>query len=193
MCADVINPSKTHIGVYSSEVEAARAYDRALVNALGIEATPLLNFQLVEYIDALDASQVQEAIQKGLIPSVIPQSYSPNGPPTPIYQVESRVFSGEHSPISLQDQHTPDRIQPNEESPRGHVDGLEHGTPPPSANNHLDSNTRVHRRNSNTPRSVLEFGADGAGEEGHEVGDKRTLEDDQDETDEAASPEKRQR
>lgn len=51
--AAAIHPNKLHVGVYSTEVEAARAFDRALVTALGIEAGPLLNFQLLDYLDLL--------------------------------------------------------------------------------------------------------------------------------------------
>lgn len=142
----LINPTKCHIGVYSSEVEAARAYDRALVNSLGIDAGPLLNFQLVEYIDALDASQVAAAMQRGFIPSVLPQSYSPSCPPTPIYQVES-----------------PTRQQV---SPTDHANPSEEGEQSPELNN------SVRRRTSNTPRSVLDFGC--GSDCAEEVGDKRS-------------------
>lgn len=86
-----INPSKQHIGVFGSEVEAARAYDRALIKSLGVDASPLLNFQLVDYLDMLSNFQISEGMRKGLIPSVIPQSFSPSMPPTPIYTVECSV------------------------------------------------------------------------------------------------------
>jgi len=55
--AAVVHPSKLHVGVYATEADAARAYDRALVSALGIEAAPLLNFQLLDYLDLLGESQ----------------------------------------------------------------------------------------------------------------------------------------
>lgn len=48
-----LQPNKLHIGVYGTEIEAARAYDRALVLSLGINAATLLNFELVDYLDAL--------------------------------------------------------------------------------------------------------------------------------------------
>ena len=51
--AAAIQPNKVHIGVYGAEVEAARAYDRALVLVLGIDAAIFLNFELVDYLDAL--------------------------------------------------------------------------------------------------------------------------------------------
>lgn len=141
-----INPAKQHIGVFGSEVEAARAYDRALIKSLGVEAAPLLNFQLVDYLDILSNCQISEGMRKGLIPSVIPQSFSPSMPPTPIYTVEcsqanshQNVTSELGSPV---DQTTP----------------------------------TVMRRTSNTPRSVLESqdGSDEPEDEAVEVGIKRS-------------------
>jgi secreted trypsin-like serine protease len=54
--ATAIHPNKLHIGVYRSEVEAARAYDRGLIRALGLQAAMLLNFPLVDYLDMLSKS-----------------------------------------------------------------------------------------------------------------------------------------
>eukprot|EP00889_Picochlorum_renovo_P005139 jgi/Picre1/32169/NNA_007515.t1 len=73
---------KAHIGVYASEVEAAQAYDRAMIRCIGLEAAPLINFQLLDYLDMLTADQISEAMQRGLVPSVIPQTFSPTSPPT---------------------------------------------------------------------------------------------------------------
>lgn len=124
--SQTICPSSCHIGVYSSEVEAARAYDRALVNSLGIKAHALLNFQLMDYIDALDQLQIEEAMQHGLIPTVLPDSFSREGPPTPIYHVDSpihRDFSpngGENSNSPV-NQRTQRRIS---NTPRSVLDNL---------------------------------------------------------------------
>jgi hypothetical protein len=54
-----LQPEKVHIGVYASEVEAGRAYDRGMVQALGIDAAPLLNFQLLDYIWMLSKLNMQ--------------------------------------------------------------------------------------------------------------------------------------
>lgn len=143
----LINPSKQHIGVFGSEIEAARAYDRALIKSLGVEAAPLLNFQLVEYLDMLSNCQISEGMRKGLIPSVIPQSFSPSMPPTPIYTVECS-----HSVSNI-------NVSPELGSP------VEQDTPP------------VRRRVSNTPRSVLESQDEShevLHEESAEVGIKRS-------------------
>lgn len=194
--ADAVNPSKCHIGVYSSETEAARAYDRALVNSLGIDAASLLNFQLVEYLDALgtlymqsnthakqwctkgsnsadavltksylidsaEPGQVQEAIRRGLIPTVIPQSYSPSGPPTPIYQVDSPGRST-GSP----------QFEPDNQLARG--DDAGHQVATGSSEEEEQSPvvaTSVPRKSSNTPRSILDLSPD---DSGAEVGDKRS-------------------
>jgi hypothetical protein len=48
-----IHADKRHLGVYASEAEAARAYDRHLLKKKGLEAAPLLNGNLVDYIDML--------------------------------------------------------------------------------------------------------------------------------------------
>lgn len=40
-----------HLGVYSSEVDAARAYDRAMVERKGLEAAT--NFALADYLSQL--------------------------------------------------------------------------------------------------------------------------------------------
>lgn len=142
----IINPSKQHIGVFGSEVEAARAYDRALIKSLGVEAAPLLNFQLVDYLDMLSNCQISEGMRKGLIPSVIPQSFSPSMPPTPIYTVECSQASSHQN------------VTPELGSP------VDQATQP------------VRRRTSNTPRSVLESqdGSQELEDEAIEVGIKRS-------------------
>ena len=44
-----------HLGVYSSEADAARAYDRAMVERKGVEA--VTNFGLVDYLSQLSECQ----------------------------------------------------------------------------------------------------------------------------------------
>lgn len=167
----VINPLKQHIGVYGSEVEAAQAYDRAMIKCIGLEAAPLINFQLLDYLDMLTTDQISEAMQKGLIPSVIPQTFSPTSPPTPIYTVESNPAQQDQDMGGSKEQqvsheaNSADTLSPMD-SPdrRGHT---------------------VRRRTSNTPRSVLDSKDDDEDvDEDHEVGVKRQerADDDEEET-----------
>lgn len=171
----VINPLKQHIGVYASEVEAAQAYDRAMIKCIGLEAAPLINFQLLDYLDMLTADQISEAMQKGLIPSVIPQTFSPTSPPTPIYTVESNPAQQNHGMDGSKDEkeqqeshqaNSADTLSPMDSpDPRGHA---------------------VRRRTSNTPRSVLDSKDDDEdGDADHEVGVKRQQ---RDEGEEETSP-----
>jgi len=181
-----INPAKHHIGVFGTEIEAARAYDRALIKSLGVDSAPLLNFQLVEYIDMLDNGQISEGMHKGLIPSVIPQSFSPSMPPTPIYTVNQRqsdsglVLEGEDS----------DEVNPTPSPVNGNTTSHDNASPAGTPQG------AVTRRTSNTPRSVLESYQ----EDQEEVGDKRVerneenpLDDDQEEEVEQAGEERKVR
>lgn len=77
-----IHPDKLHVGVYASEIEAARAYDRGIISALGLDAAPLLNFNLVDYLDQFSPEQVQHGVDRGLMPSMLPPNWRP--PPVPL-------------------------------------------------------------------------------------------------------------
>lgn len=77
-----IHPGRLHVGVYGSEIEAARAYDRGLVAALGLESAPLLNFNIVDYLDQFSPEQVHQGVNRGLMPSMLPPNWRP--PPVPM-------------------------------------------------------------------------------------------------------------
>lgn len=65
LVAAATQPTKMHLGVYATEIEAARAYDRALISALGLEAASLLNFPLLDYLDQLGEKHVDSLRASG--------------------------------------------------------------------------------------------------------------------------------
>lgn len=54
-----------YLGLHESEVQAARAYDRAAIAQKGVAA--LTNFALAEYLDELSPELAAEAVSRGLI------------------------------------------------------------------------------------------------------------------------------
>jgi len=146
--AAALQPNKVHIGVYPSEIDAARAYDRGLVQALSIDAAPLLNFQLMDYLDLLSPAHIERAVGRGLLPSVHPANFSPSIPPQPIFQLghcnggEQNTTQGRLAPLS-----STDDGQPNGQAQVYNNNSEPHGAP----------NAPIPRRKSVTPRSVLDF------------------------------------
>lgn len=146
--AAALQPNKVHIGVYPSEIDAARAYDRGLVQALSIDAAPLLNFQLMDYLDLLSPAHMELAVGRGLLPSVLPANFSPPTPPQPVFQLghcnngEQNTAQGRLVPLS-----STDDGQPHEQAQVYNNNGEPHCAP----------HAPIPRRKSVTPRSVLDF------------------------------------
>lgn len=147
--AAALQPNKVHIGVYGSEIEAARAYDRGLVQALSIDAAPLLNFQLMDYLDLLSPAHIELAIGRGLLPSVLPANFCPPNPPHPLFQLgncnasEQNAAQGRLVPLSSTDDGQPTGQTQLYDDKMGE----QNKTP----------SVPVPRRKSVTPRSVLDF------------------------------------
>jgi hypothetical protein len=134
---------KIHLGVYGSELEAARAYDRALVGAHGLESTQMLNFPLVEYIDALNVEQRAAGMERGLLPTVMAHTFAPSAMPQPLVDCGLGMFAPSG--------YLPALSSPEENASPVHDGGgtgCPAGVAPPG---------QVPRRKSITPRSVLDF------------------------------------
>ena len=56
--AGLVQADKEHLGVFATEVDAARAVDRALIARRGIDSFAACNYALVEYMDLLTPQQV---------------------------------------------------------------------------------------------------------------------------------------
>lgn len=138
LLSSAVNKDKLHVGVFSSEVDAARAYDRALVSQKGIEAAAFLNFALVDYVDLLDPQQISAGVAQGALPPSLPLNFAPASEPLPSFHLHNYIAGmvasepqfGAGGPVQMRDE-----------------------------NDH-DSKV-VHRRQSTTPRSILDFETEG--------------------------------
>lgn len=59
LSAAIAQDKWAHVGVYGSEEQAARAHDRALLTARGLEGAGGLNFPLADYASSLSESRFQ--------------------------------------------------------------------------------------------------------------------------------------
>ncbi|KAL6784558.1 hypothetical protein ACKKBF_B02280 [Auxenochlorella protothecoides x Auxenochlorella symbiontica] len=162
-----VHPDKEHLGVFADERAAARAVDRSCIQRLGLGATT--SFPLVDYLDMLDGEHIQAAVKRGLLPPVLPTSYTPPPVPTPLLQLQ-RAARGP-SP-TLKRLNTP-RAGEYDVSPISQPSGAQQApagsmqSPRPQAtpgegeaNAHQGAELGVQvvpRRTSVTPRSVFDF------------------------------------
>lgn len=86
-----VHCDRTHLGVFSSDTDAARAYDRILVMQRGLDASTGINFNLVDYADLLTKEQIQDGIDRGLLPSTLPLSYKPVPAPQPVLHIGATI------------------------------------------------------------------------------------------------------
>jgi len=88
-----VHCDRTHLGVFSSDIDAARAYDRILVAQRGLDACTGINFNLVDYADLLSKEQIQDGIDRGLLPPTLPLSYKPVPAPQPVLHICATIIN----------------------------------------------------------------------------------------------------
>ncbi|KAG7673833.1 hypothetical protein Ndes2526B_g02692 [Nannochloris sp. 'desiccata'] len=156
--AAAVQPQKVHLGVYATEREAAGAYDRVLILSLGIEAAPLLNFELIDYLDVLTPGQVQAAVTQGLLPAEVPAAFTVPPCPKTLFHAGNLVDIGimpnmnaTNTTIQQQGQFLP--------GTEGDLAEIEYQKAAAGANNDNENFKvgKVLRRKSTTPRSILDF------------------------------------
>lgn len=91
LLSSLVQADKEHLGVFATEVDAARAVDRALIARRGIDSFAACNYALVEYMDLLTPQQVQEGISRNLLPPTLPVTYAPTPMPQPCLLVHAAV------------------------------------------------------------------------------------------------------
>jgi hypothetical protein len=140
---------KVHLGVYGTELEAARSYDRALVGAQNLEAAGMLNFQLVDYLDLLSPDQLAAGVARGLLPSSLPYTFAPSELPRQLVPAAGKdaLFSSFMPPLSSPD----DAGAAQNAAPRHSIAGVAAAAAAGGA-----TPQQVPRRKSITPRSVLD-------------------------------------
>jgi hypothetical protein len=102
LVSQAMNPHIEHIGVFRSAEDAARAYDRALIEKLGgVLASSFLNFPLYEYLSMLSEDEKAVAISMGIIPET-EQSEAELAPPTPLFNL-GQAGENEEIPFDVED------------------------------------------------------------------------------------------
>lgn len=91
-----VHCDRTHLGVFSSDADAARAYDRILVAQRGLDASTRINFNLVDYADLLSKEHIQHGIANGMLPPTLPLSYKPVPAPQPVLNIDTTLYSKKH-------------------------------------------------------------------------------------------------
>ncbi|KAK9825586.1 hypothetical protein WJX74_007950 [Apatococcus lobatus] len=104
-----------YLGLYEEEVDAAKAYDVEAIKRRGVGA--VTNFDLSSYIDILDAEEIAEAQDKGLLPADLTaglpppedQEGSPEGPSasweqTPDTVPEQKLYNWSPAPPATPEQ-----------------------------------------------------------------------------------------
>ena len=151
LVSQAMNPNMEHLGLFRTADEAARAYDRALIERLGgVLASSFTNFPLYEYLDVLSEEEIQQATAMSIIPAVRSDNLEPAGAPTAFFNLNA---AGAEDEVPFDDE-----------------DGIEQAKR--TGRNGRTINGRVGRKESET--SVLNILADVIDEEeGEEVGVKR--------------------
>ncbi len=102
LISQAMNPHMEHVGVFRTAEDAARAYDRALVEKLGgVLASSFLNYPLYEYLSMLPEGEKRMAISMNIIPE-IDQSEAEFAPPTPLFNL-GEAGEGEEIPFDSED------------------------------------------------------------------------------------------
>lgn len=102
LISEVMNPHMEHIGVYSNAEDAARAYDRALIEKLGgVLSSSFLNFPLYEYLSMLTEDDKRMAIAMNIIPET-DQYKAELAPPTPLFNLRD-AGEGDEIPFDSED------------------------------------------------------------------------------------------
>lgn len=164
--AAAVQPQKVHLGVYATEKEAAGAYDRVLILSLGIEAAPLLNFELIDYLDVLTSGQVQAAVAQGLLPAEVPAAFTVPPCPKTLFHAGNLVDIGIMS--NMTNNTTIDQQVQFLPGTDGDLAGIEYqkaaaaaaAAAVVAAGAGFDASLhvgKVLRRTSTTPRSILDF------------------------------------
>ena len=144
LISQAINPHMEHIGLYRSQEDAARAYDRALIQKLGgVLSASFLNFPLYEYLGELTEEERQTAVAMSIIPEIESIEVSNSVPPSPIFNINT-AGPDEEVPLDVDDEETDDEF---------------------------DGEPGIRRKE--TKKSVLEMLCHAAGEDDDEVGVKR--------------------
>lgn len=162
--AAAVQPQKVHLGVYATEREAAGAYDRILILSLGIEAAPLLNFELIDYLDVLSPDQVQAAVAQGLLPAEVPAAFTVPPCPKTLFHAGNLVDIGIMPDMTVNASFQQSgQFLPGTDGDMAAIDyqkAAAAAAAAVAAGAGLDENLKIGkvlRRTSTTPRSILDF------------------------------------
>ena len=87
LISEAMNPQMEHIGVFSTAEDAARAYDRAMIEKLGgVLSSSFLNFPLYEYLSMLSEDERRMAIDLSIIPATDADT-AEIAPATPLFNL----------------------------------------------------------------------------------------------------------